>query len=380
MVRTRSWSISVNPVSPCFINSSTTNYLLFSYRSSSLMQRCCVFCRRPWTALDQQFFSPHLPSRAKNARASARRLCVYMGMWTVDGRLVAGCYLSMHQSVYLHICLSIYLSVCLPSCLSIYVHLCTINSSTEHSGTTTQEEWPPELILLNFGLYSYSTVIIYYVPVHTSIFPSIHPSVRPSVRLSICLSVCLSIYLSINPSVDLSTYAITDTDFLWQLMCLHATKKTGNRKQIDTHTHRNYAASSESMHENKNTSEFYCCVFIHWRTVPASWFCCCAGRPRAPQQLLGFFRCLWVASYEIEDWLFVFCKDLFHQPAYQKELAPKKVCGGLTVMKWGDLEKRVLFFILNFFSITKPICLGQSGCCYDDICRWPQSGWSESWI
>ena len=236
MVRTRSWSISVNPVSPCFINSSTTNYLLFSYRSSSLMQRCCVFCRRPWTALDQQFFSPHLPSRAKNARASARRLCVYMGMWTVDGRLVAGCYLSMHQSVYLHICLSIYLSVCLPSCLSIYVHLCTINSSTEHSGTTTQEEWPPELILLNFGLYSYSTVIIYYVPVHTSIFPSIHPSVRPSVRLSICLSVCLSIYLSINPSVDLSTYAITDTDFLLTAD-VFARHKENRKQETNRHTH-----------------------------------------------------------------------------------------------------------------------------------------------
>lgn len=211
------------------------------------------------------------------------------------------------------------------------------------------------------------------------IYLSIYPSIRPSVCTFVYLSVCMSVYLSVHQSICRSIY-ICDYRYRLSLTADVFARHKENRKQIDTHTHRNYAASSESMHENKNTSEFYCCVFIHWRTVPASWFCCCAGRPRAPQQLLGFFRCLWVASYEIEDWLFVFCKDLFHQPAYQKELSPKKVCGGLTVMKWGDLEKRVLFFILNFFSITKPICLGQSGCCYDDICRWPQSGWSESWI
>lgn len=121
------------------------------------MQRCCVFCRRPWTPLDRQFFSPHLPSRAKNARASARILSVYMGMWTVDGLLVAGCYLSMHRSVYLSVCLRAFLSI----------HLCTI-------------------------MYS--------------IHLSFHLSIHPSVRLYVCLSVCLYACLSICPSIHLSIY------------------------------------------------------------------------------------------------------------------------------------------------------------------------------
>ena len=158
MVRTRSWSISANPVSPCFINSSTANRTsFFRIGALLLMQRCCVFCRRPWTPLDWQFFSPHLPSRAKNARASARILSVYMGMWTVDGLLVAGCYLSMHRSVYLSVCLRAFLSI----------HLCTI-------------------------MYS--------------IHLSFHLSIHPSVRLYVCLSVCLYACLSICPSIHLSIY------------------------------------------------------------------------------------------------------------------------------------------------------------------------------
>lgn len=215
---------------------------------------------------------------------------------------------------------------------------------------------------------------------YLSIHLSFHLSIHPSVRLYVCLSVCLYVCLSICPSIHLSIYLHMrlqiQTFFDSWCVCMPQRKQETNR-----HTHTQKLSCDQWEHARKQEHIWVLLPRVHPLKNSSSVFVLmlCRSPPSSPA-VACLFQML--VSCELWDRRLAFCilQGLVSSACISKGAFTKKGLWWFNCdeMRWS--WETCFFFIFNFFSITKPICLGQSGCCYDDICRWPQSGWSESWF
>lgn len=210
------------------------------------------------------------------------------------------------------------------------------------------------------------------------IYLSIYPSIRPSVCTFVYLSVCMSVYLSVHQSICRSIY-ICDYRYRLSLTADVFACHKENRKQIDTHTQK--LSCDQWEHARKQEHIWVLLPRVHPLKNSSSVFVLmlCRSPPSSPA-VACLFQML--VSCELWDRRLAFCilQGLVSSACISKGAFTKKGLWWFNCdeMRWS--WETCFFFIFNFFSITKPIRLGQSGCCYDDICRWPQSGWSESWF